>query len=422
MSITNKLTYLEQTKEGIKQAIINKGVSVSDSDTFRSYINKIDSITTGGGSSDCNVSTCWDSLGYTTDDISGLDVHIAKAQDIKDTWDTSKTTYEYPIDMVLFPNVDVSNLTIFKPNNTSSTNTTPCLFFPKLAFANLADCKNMFQGWKLINSLDTTLWDMSNVTDTQYMFYNCNVLDEIKGVEDWNVGNVTSMYHMFYYCTRLTSLDLSGWNVSSVTNMGNMFGYCTNLTSLNIVGWDASNVTNVGSMFSNCKSITSLDLSGWNTGAVTSMNNMFGYSNAITDIDITGWVTSKVTNMENIFNGCYGIIKVNGFLDLTSCDYGSSYSYFFGYGSLNIRKITFKNIGYKSGKTSIDFTRIPTWGINNDTVTDARQSLIDSLVTYTFDRATAGYSTHTITLSANTKAVLTEEEIAQITAKGYTIA
>ena len=46
-TISDKLSYLNNTKKNIKQAIINKGVTVSDTDTFRSYANKINSIQTG---------------------------------------------------------------------------------------------------------------------------------------------------------------------------------------------------------------------------------------------------------------------------------------------------------------------------------------------------------------------------------------
>ena len=42
--IIENLEYLKETKEAIKEAIINKGVSVQDTDTFRSYAEKIDSI------------------------------------------------------------------------------------------------------------------------------------------------------------------------------------------------------------------------------------------------------------------------------------------------------------------------------------------------------------------------------------------
>lgn len=44
----DKLEYLFITKEQIKQAIIAKGVEVSDSDTFRSYAEKIGLISGGG--------------------------------------------------------------------------------------------------------------------------------------------------------------------------------------------------------------------------------------------------------------------------------------------------------------------------------------------------------------------------------------
>lgn len=46
-TIADKLTYLNATKTAIKSAIVNKGVSVADSDTFRSYADKIASIETG---------------------------------------------------------------------------------------------------------------------------------------------------------------------------------------------------------------------------------------------------------------------------------------------------------------------------------------------------------------------------------------
>lgn len=46
-----KLEYLSNTKELIRQAIIDKGVPVETSDTFRSYPEKISQIETGGGSS-----------------------------------------------------------------------------------------------------------------------------------------------------------------------------------------------------------------------------------------------------------------------------------------------------------------------------------------------------------------------------------
>lgn len=45
--ITNKLNYLKETKNLIKKAIVEKGQTVSDTDTFRSYAGKISQISGG---------------------------------------------------------------------------------------------------------------------------------------------------------------------------------------------------------------------------------------------------------------------------------------------------------------------------------------------------------------------------------------
>jgi len=47
-TIKQKLEYLEETKELIRQAIIDKGILVSLEDTFREYADKINSIPEGG--------------------------------------------------------------------------------------------------------------------------------------------------------------------------------------------------------------------------------------------------------------------------------------------------------------------------------------------------------------------------------------
>lgn len=72
----------------------------------------------------------------------------------------------------------------------------------------------------------------------------------------------------------------------------------------------------------------------------------------------------------------------------------------------------------KSNLTSYRLHYVISWGTGSE---ENRQSLIDSLITYSYDRASNGMVTATIQLSANTKALLTEEEIAQITNKGFTI-
>ena len=113
------------------------------------------------------------------------------------------------------------------------------------------------------------------------------------------------------------------------------------------------------SMFYSCSGLTSLDLSGFDTSAVTSMDYMFAYCSNLTSL----------------------ILGPN-FLKTSKYDY-------------------------------VDFSYCTKW--TNDTV-------VTSLVTKSYDRATAGLKTMTLKLSTNTKAALTDEQKAAITAKGYTIA
>ena len=160
-----------------------------------------------------------------------------------------------------------------------------------------------------------------------------------------------------------------------------------------------------------------------NTSKVTDFSYAFARSTSpeLKEID-----TSSGTNLNSILSNTSGyLIKIAG-LSLKSFSKNISNSHFTGYNYMSdLRYALLKDFGTGSSCTSASFTYWNVWGIEDETVplsAGARQSLIDTFITYSYDRATAGYSTCTITLYANTKALLTEDEIAQITAKGYTLA
>ena len=193
------------------------------------------------------------------------------------------------------------------------------------------------------------------------------------------------MSSMFAYCSGLTSLDLSGFDTSAVTSMSRMFAYCSGLTSLNLSGFNTSAVTSMLSMFAYCSGLTSLDLSGFDTSAVTNMEMMFNNCSKLTSLNLSSFDTSAVTSLWYMFAYCSNLTSLilgPNFLKTSKYDY-------------------------------VDFSYCTKW--TNDTV-------VTSLVTNSYDRATAGLKTMTLKLSANTKAALTKEQKAAITAKGYTIA
>ena len=83
------------------------------------------------------------------------------------------------------------------------------------------------------------------------------------------------------------------------------------------------------------------------------------------------------------------LVAVEGRIDMSNV---TSSIYDFGSYNTKLRKITFENLGTDSAGNYINFKF--DWGVedpDNPLTQGARQSLIDSLITYSFDRAAAGY-------------------------------
>ena len=169
--------------------------------------------------------------------------------------------------------------------------------------SNVTDVHRMFYGCSSLTSLDLSNFYTSSVTSVSQMFYGCDSLTSLD-LSSFNTSNVTDMYMMFSSCSSLTSLDLSSFNTSKVTNMINMFCFCSSLTSLDLNGFNTSSVTNMGNMFSDCSSLTSLDLSNFNTSNVTNMHGMFWNCSSLITLNLSSFNTSSVTNMGNMFENC----------------------------------------------------------------------------------------------------------------------
>ena len=145
---------------------------------------------------------------------------------------------------------------------------------------------------------------------THHMFCDCESLTSIGDLSNWQVGNVTEMTYMFYNCSNLTELDLSNWNTSNVTDMSIMFcaaGYDNPNFSLNIKDWDVSQVTNMQYMFDCCRTLKELDLSGWDISNAKNMMWMFGNdeendSMILTKLNLSDWKFNNDVNMENFFS------------------------------------------------------------------------------------------------------------------------
>lgn len=235
------------------------------------------------------------------------------------------------------------------------------------------------------------------------------------------------MYNMFFNCSGLTSLDLSNFDTSNVTNMGSMFGGCKSLTSLDLSSFDTSNVTNMNCMFSmfgyyasnsmKKSNLETLNLSNWNTSNVTNMSLMFHNCSKLYDLDLSYFKGDSVTDLSWMFyDSSVESLNLYRFTTINASEVDKMF-----YTCKNLRDLYWNNFG-RSKFNAIDFGSCTNLGVVSETYPSARENLTFTFVNGSFDRAGAGLSNCTLTFASTTKALFTDDEIATITAKGYTIA
>ena len=377
-TIAQNLQTIATAKANIATSVNAKGGNITSETPLSAYSAAIDALPSGGGGGEPD----WSEIGYSGAPQYILDGH-AHAKTIYDNWDATQTNlnqkFKNDTQLRYFPLVDTSSATIFQ---------------------------SIFEGCSNLEYIP--LIDTSKATNMIGVFRDCSKLTTVSLID---TSNATNMSLMFYNCSSLTTIPQ--FNTSACTDMNNMFFNCSNLAS--VPQFDTSKVQYMHHIFSNCSSLTTIPQ--LNTSACTDMSYMFDTCSSLTTIPQLN--TSACTNMSYMINGCKKLEKIEG-LDLISV---TNISNLLGVSNnTTLRYALFKNLGTPSGMTSYDFSRARNWGVADSTYTDARQSLVDSLLTYSFDRATAGYSTCTIKLYSTVKNELTAQEITDIEAKGYTIA
>ena len=141
----------------------------------------------------------------------------------------------------------------------------------------------MFHGFTGLTQIDLSTVNTSKATTFNTMFYQCENLEEIIGLDKLNTSKALSMNSMFYMCNKLKEIDLSNFDTSKVTDMYAMFHSCRALTELDVTNFRTSNVTNMGFMFFGCSSLVSLDLSKFDMAKVVEKENSTGGSYTLRD-------------------------------------------------------------------------------------------------------------------------------------------
>ena len=293
MTIANKLNKLLETKENIRQAIIDKGVEVSENTIFADYPSKINSIEAGGGDSGesvwnmvTNNGTRGQYLFYGCESLTDLDLS---------SFDTSNVT------VMSYMFAGCKKLTSLNISNWNTSNAT--LMF------------HMFESCESLTDLDLSNFNTSNVTDMGYMFYNCKKLT-LLDVSSFNTSNITNTYYMFYNCQALTQLDLSSFNTSNITSMSNTFYGCKALTSLNMSNCDISKCTSssaLSSMFGSSSSNSCIALVDLQAPKNINANLSLQYCTALSHDSLMSVINNlmTVTSTKTLTLGATNLAKLS---------------------------------------------------------------------------------------------------------------
>lgn len=134
-----------------------------------------------------------------------------------------------------------------------------------------------------------------------YLFYNYQGTSVDGLISYSDTASVTDMSSMFSKCYGLTSIPQL--NTSNVTNMSNMFeyNYITSIPEL-----DTSKVTNMFAMFAECDKLTNIP--ELDTSNVTNMHYFARYCSSLTSIPRLD--VSKCVNFSEALDGCRSLTSI----------------------------------------------------------------------------------------------------------------
>lgn len=259
---------------------------------------------------------------------------------------------------------------------------------PNLSFPKATSAKGLFQKCSKLNNFLQTL-DIPKVTTVYQLFEGCTSLTEIGNIE---APLATASNDMFSGCTNLVSIG----NISlhSTTNTNGFLTNCTNLKTIGVLS--VPKVKTLGNPFKGCSNLESIGQ--FDVSSATSLPS-FANSANLKSIDFVN-STSKVTTFSELFNGKTALETVKG-LDLSSATNLSNM--FLGCSNL-------KNVIFVENSIKISFNL----GDSSLLTDESIQSLVNGLATVTTQQ--------TLTLHADVKAKLTDEQNNTITSKNWKVA
>ncbi|MBC3846152.1 BspA family leucine-rich repeat surface protein, partial [Winogradskyella echinorum] len=210
--------------------------------------------------------------------------------------------------------------------------------------SNVTDTSFMFyQAKDLGGGTGNWNWDTSTITDMSLMFSGANTFNKDIGI--WDTSNVMDMHNLFQQAWSFNQ-NINSWNTAMVTDMGAMFSEASDFNQpLN--NWDTSSVTNFGSMFDRAL-VFNQDIGNWNTSQAINFSNMFGGA-IVFNQDIGAWNTSNATHMTDMFYSAVefdqdlgnwnveNVLYANGMFNLATLSIANYDSLLIGWNAQNLQ-------------------------------------------------------------------------------------
>ena len=186
--------------------------------------------------------------------------------------------------------------------------------------------------------------DISKVTDTSYMFFNCTNLSSIPELDTSNVINMSHMFCGEYGYPMSKLITIPNIDTSNVTDMSYMFSQCTSLTS--IPELNTSNVTDTSYMFSQCTSLTSIP--ELNTSNVEKNSGMFYMCNNLE------YIPALDFSKASVFNQTFGHCKKLKSIELFNSDKTNYLRSTFSY-CYELKKVIVNYYPYVTYESDVDY-------------------------------------------------------------------
>ena len=134
-------------------------------------------------------------------------------------------------------------------------------------------------------TVDVSNWDVTEYDILDCLFFNCQCVETVIGLETWDVSNVKDFAGFFSQCSNLKNVNVSGWKLHNAMITYAMFYDCKNLKKIDgIDTWDFKDNSriNMTNMFCNCNNLTDIgDIDYWEN-VIRYKDGMFYRCNKLT--------------------------------------------------------------------------------------------------------------------------------------------